>query len=395
MHRGFRQQAKSGEKYNRMKIRQFFGSKRLLATIVLSFSLGTPLLALADQLSDAQALLKQGQLQPALDKVEQLLATKPKDAQARFLKGLILTEQNRPNEAILVFQKLTEDYPELPEPYNNLAVIYAQQKQYDKAKTALEMAIRTHPSYATAHENLGDIYARLASQAYDKALQLDTGNTAAQSKLALMRDLLTLSSRPGTAKPVPPPTVAAAPATPAPAATPAASAPAKPPAPVAPAPSPAPAAAPVKPAAPPTTVAAPAPAPAAPAPAPAPAQPAAEKNGDTVAAVTEVTRTVQQWADAWSSKDVKSYLGYYGPEFQTPNRMARSAWEKERRQRLTKPGEIKVDLQNLETSIEGDKATVKFRQDYRSTNLNSTSTKSLVLIRQNGKWLIQQERVGG
>jgi tetratricopeptide (TPR) repeat protein len=47
-----------------------------------------------------------------------------------------------------VFSKLTEDYPELPEPYNNLAVLYAQQKQYDKARTALEMAIRIHPGYA-------------------------------------------------------------------------------------------------------------------------------------------------------------------------------------------------------------------------------------------------------
>lgn len=374
MHRGFRQQAKGGEKYNRMKIRQFFGSKRLLATIVLSFSLSMPLIALADPLSDAQALLKQGQLQPALDKVEQQLATKPKDAQARFLKGLILTEQNRPNEAILVFQKLTEDYPELPEPYNNLAVIYAQQKQYDKAKTALEMAIRTHPSYATAHENLGDIYARLASQAYDKALQLDTSNAAAQNKLALMRDLLTLSSRPGTAKPVAPPTVAAAPAVPASPTPPAANTPAKPPT-----PTPAPA----KPAIPP------------PAATPAATPPAAEKTGDGEPAVAEVTKTVEQWADAWSNKDVKSYLGYYSSEFQTPNRMARATWEKERRQRLTKPGEIKVELQDVETSIEGDKATVKFRQNYRSSNLNSTSTKSLVLIRQNGKWQIQQERVGG
>jgi tetratricopeptide (TPR) repeat protein len=94
-----------------------------------------------------------------------------------------------------VFSKLTEDYPELPEPYNNLAVIYAQQKQYDKAKQALEMAIRTHPSYATAHENLGDIYARLASQAYDKALQIDSSNSSAQNKLALIRDLMSTASR--------------------------------------------------------------------------------------------------------------------------------------------------------------------------------------------------------
>jgi Flp pilus assembly protein TadD len=65
---------------------------------------------------------------------------------------------------------LIEDYPELPEPYNNLAVLYAQQKQFDKARTALEMAIRIHPGYATAYENLGDLHSRLASQGVRESL---------------------------------------------------------------------------------------------------------------------------------------------------------------------------------------------------------------------------------
>jgi tetratricopeptide (TPR) repeat protein len=122
-------------------------------------------------------------------------------------EGLILTEMGRPADAIAVFTKLAEDYPELPEPYNNLAVLYAQQKQYDKARTALEMAIRTHPSYSIAHENLGDVYAKLASQAYDKALQLDSSNAATQSKLSMIRELISTSSRasvkPGAAVPRP------------------------------------------------------------------------------------------------------------------------------------------------------------------------------------------------
>src|ERR1041385_3557410 len=122
--------------------------------------------ARADDLDDASRLLKAGERQQALDKVNRVLAEKPKDPQARFLKGLILTEQGKQPEAIDVFTKLTQDYPNLPEPYNNLAVIYASQGQYDKARTALEQSIRTHPSYATAYENLGDVYAKLASQAY-------------------------------------------------------------------------------------------------------------------------------------------------------------------------------------------------------------------------------------
>ena len=87
--------------------------------------------AAADELQDANALFKQGNHAQALDKVNSYLANHPKDAKARFLQGLILTEQNKSTEAIKVFTALTEDYPELPEPYNNLAVLYAAQGQYD------------------------------------------------------------------------------------------------------------------------------------------------------------------------------------------------------------------------------------------------------------------------
>src|SRR6185369_17986120 len=132
-----------------------------------------------------------------MDKVEAFLRAQPKDPQGRFLKGLLLTEEKKVPEAIQVFTGLTEDYPELPEPYNNLAVLYASQGNYDKAKAALELAIHTHPSYATAHENLGDIYAQLASRAYDRALQLDKNNTSAQVKLAMVKDIF--SAQKGTA----------------------------------------------------------------------------------------------------------------------------------------------------------------------------------------------------
>ena len=155
----------------------------------------------ADDLKEAQKLYGQGKLQPALDKVEVFLKAQPRDPQGRFLKGLVLTEQKRIPEAIQVFTGLTEDFPELPEPYNNLAVLYASQGNYDKAKSALELAIHTHPSYATAHENLGDIYAQLASRAYDRALQLDKNNTTAQVKLAMVKDLFSSQKAAGTPRP--------------------------------------------------------------------------------------------------------------------------------------------------------------------------------------------------
>ncbi len=344
-----------------------------LAAALLLGALALPVQA--DSLQDASNLLKQGQKSQALDKIDQYLAGKPKDAQGRFLKGLILTELKRPQEAISVFIKLTEDYPELPEPYNNLAVIYAQQKDYEKAKQALEMAIRTHPSYATAHENLGDIYAQLASQAYDKALQIDSGNASAQTKLAMIRDLMGSAGRPGPGRPAgkvsavtstmpsprpvsaQPPRAVPVPAVPV-AAVPVAAAPA--------------AAAPVA---------------AAPAAVTKSVPEASNAGGD-------IGKTLDAWAAAWSKKNVKAYLAFYAKNFQTPSG-SRAAWEAERNKRINKPGSIQVSIENLKVSQESaDRATVRFRQHYRSASLKSSSNKVLVLVRHEGKWLIQQERVG-
>src|SRR6185503_16666189 len=163
----------------------------LAAALLIAALSGIALAAQTDELQEANQAFKQGQLDRALERVDAYLKTRPKDARGRFLKGIILAEQSKSADAVKVFTELTQDYPELPEPYNNLAVLYASQGQYDKARSALEMAIRTHPSYATAHENLGDIYAKMASQAYDKALQLDKSNTAAQTKLGLIKELFT------------------------------------------------------------------------------------------------------------------------------------------------------------------------------------------------------------
>ncbi|MFA6312002.1 MAG: tetratricopeptide repeat protein [Sterolibacterium sp.] len=333
-------------------------------------------LAQADTLQDISKLLKQGQQAQALEKTDKYLAGKPKDAQGRFLRGLILTEMNRTPEAIAVFTKLTEDFPELPEPYNNLAVIYAQQKHYDKAKQALEMAIRTHPSYATAHENLGDIYARMASQAYDKALQIDSSNASAQTKLAMIRDLMSASSRPTPGKPVVA-TTATAPVAQAPAE---ARPEPKPDAKHEPKPEPKPAA---KPASPPATAGV------------QPAAPVAEAKPAPGNASADIAKALDAWAAAWSKKNVKAYLSHYARDFQTPGGESRAAWESERAKRLTKPGSIQVSIGSLNVTAEGsDRATARFRQNYRSASLKTTSSKLLVLVRQDGKWLIQQERVG-
>nr|WP_315495044.1 tetratricopeptide repeat protein [uncultured Rhodoferax sp.] len=357
----------------------------LAASLVLSS-------AHADDYSDVSQLARNGKFNEALAKADQYLAGKPRDPQMRFIKGVVQRDSGKTAEAIATFTRLTEDYPELPEPYNNLAVLYAGQSQFDKARTALEMAIRTNPSYTTAHENLGDVYAKLASQAYGKALQLDASNTAVAPKLALIRELfnpaLAKGQRPSSTSAITaPPQVAAA-------ATPTAKAPPTlvPPAAVKPPPSlPAAAASPAaSPAAAATTAVAAAPA-ATPTPPPSAPEPVAPSQ--SAQASKDAEAAVRAWARAWAAKDVKGYLAAYGKEFDPPGNASRSAWETERRQRIGGKSKITVKLDNLSVSVNGDKAVAKFRQDYKADALAVSSRKTLDLARSGDRWLIVRESV--
>jgi Flp pilus assembly protein TadD len=146
--------------------------------------------AWADAVDDARALLQKGQAAEALLRLDAHLKANPGDARGRFLRGVVLTQQQKSDEAIAVFRALSEDMPELPEPYNNLAVLYAAQGRYEDARRVLETAVLTHPGYALAHENLGDIYARLAAQSYQRAGKLDPKAAGAREKLKLVDQLL-------------------------------------------------------------------------------------------------------------------------------------------------------------------------------------------------------------
>jgi tetratricopeptide (TPR) repeat protein len=328
----------------------------------------------ADDLKDAQKLYGQGKLAPALDKVDAFLKAQPRDPQGRFLKGLLLTEQKRVPEAIQVFTGLTEDFPELPEPYNNLAVLYASQGNYDKAKSALELAIHTHPSYATAHENLGDIYAQLASRAYDRALQLDKSNTSAQLKLAMVKDLFS-PQRAGAAAATKAEAPKVEPKIDAP------SAKAEMPKATPPAPTPPPVA--------PEKVAKATPTPP-PTPVPAPTPPASNSEGKA-----QAIAAVESWAKAWSAQDVKGYLAHYSADFEVPGGVSRAAWEKERAERLQKPKSIEVTVKVLNATADDKEASVSIRQQYKSDTLKNTTNKILKLEKAGDRWLIKQERVGG
>jgi hypothetical protein len=343
--------------------------------MALAGVLATAQPARADEYADVDKLFGAGQLAEAVQKADLYLASNPRDARMRFIKGLVLAEQGRTNDAVAVFVKLTEDFPDLPEPHNNLAVIYSKQGQYDQARRALEAAIRTNPSYATAYENLGDVYAKLASQAYAKSLQMDgTNNAKVTPKLAMIRELFTpqgtalasAGARPGAAKP---------------ATAPAAASP-KPPA-VVVAAAPVPAPPPAKPAA--------APAPPATAPTPAPAAPATPAAGASSEAA-DAQAAVQAWASAWSRKDMDAYFAAYTKDFSGGK--TRKSWEDERRARITGKRSISVALSDFDTQVQGDKATVQFRQAYSADALKVSSRKTLQLVRVSGRWLIQKESTG-
>ena len=319
-------------------------SIRLLLLLTLSAS--AP--AFADDLKDIAQQAGQGQTGPALDRINAHVTANPSDVQALFMRAVMLAEQGKKDEAIKAFNDITVRFPGLPEPYNNLAVLYADQGQYDKAKQALESAIKTHPSYATAHENLGDIYAKMASEAYGKALQLDTANARAQNKMLLIKDLFSVSGKTGLAATAKQPHIntATLPASPNQANTP-------------------------------VTL----------------ANEPTKSSKPEAAEDNSVQTAVTKWAQAWSNKNIEAYLDAYAESFKAPNGQSRKEWEHTRRDRINKPEKIEVSVSNIKTKQDDNThASAVFKQHYRSGKLVQSTTKTLDFVQSNGKWLIQQER---
>jgi ketosteroid isomerase-like protein len=407
----------------------------LLPVVAATLIAGT---ARADEAAEISKLLRAGQNAEAVKRADAYLARVPRDAQVRFLKGVALAD-TKPAEAIAIFAALTEDYPRLPEPYNNLAVLYAASGQYEKASAALDKAMRTNPAYAIAYQNLGDVHARLASLEYEKALQVDA-SAGAKVKLTLMQTLgspaasLAAASSPQDARQSPP-IAGKAEAKPAQKPVELAAATVTPIAPVAPQ---AKAAAPAKAAVPPLALAEPAsrhlqdarpetrpPEPARPEAKPAPAKaeshaapakpeapPArlakAEKTEkversdararaaqEAAAERSAVMSTVTAWAHAWSERDVPGYLAHYAPDFEPGKGLTRKAWAEERHARISGKGRIEVRIEKPQIEVDGNNATVRFHQVYVSDRLSASSRKTLLLSRQrNGKWQIRRETTG-
>jgi tetratricopeptide (TPR) repeat protein len=319
---------------------------RFIFLLVVGFFtvLGSIAPAHSNLIDEVYLLTDRKQYGAALDKLNTFLKTNPDDAQARFLKGLVLTERGQRDQAIVIFRDLSKDYPDLPEPYNNLAVLYAEKGMYDKARTALQKAIETHPTYATAHENMGDIYAKMASRSYRKALSLNSANDEIKTKIGHIKKVFVshitppkeLKERKSNNKKVVKKKSAKK---------------------------------------------------------PRPTKSARQKNTDIV----EVKNAVDSWAKAWTSLNINNYLNSYSKKFRVPPKFPNyNAWVQNRKRVIGKAKTIRVTYEGLSVILlDKNLARAEFKQNYWSPNYKDQVNKTLTLAREGKKWKIVWERSEG
>jgi Flp pilus assembly protein TadD len=158
--------------------------------LVLAASLfGASSLARADVLADARRLAGAAQPQAALEVIDQALVSRPKDPELRFLRGVVLTDLGRQELAWTVFTELNQEFPELPDPLNNLAVLHAARGELDRARELLEAALRNLPRHRAARENLGDVYLQLAIRQWQAVASQARPEPDLVRKLELARQL--------------------------------------------------------------------------------------------------------------------------------------------------------------------------------------------------------------
>jgi tetratricopeptide (TPR) repeat protein len=149
-----------------------------------------PVAGRADDLSDARAFLARSELDAALQRANRAAAANPRNAQARFLIGVVLMDLGKDAQALSAFTELTNEYPELPDPFNNLALLQARQGRLELARQSLETALRNDPNHRAARANLGQVHLMLAVQAWEQTAALGPIDVPLQRRLDLVRSLL-------------------------------------------------------------------------------------------------------------------------------------------------------------------------------------------------------------
>ena len=302
---------------------KFFGISILGAFVLLSsFSSNAK-----NNIEEIKLLLKSGKYYRAETIIKNDIENNLNDPELLFYKGIIETNLGKNNEAIDTFRELTERFPELPEPFNNLAVLYAEKGQYRLAKEILEQAIKTNPSYLTAHINLGDIFTKMASESYNKALEIDKSNNVAITKLSMITQLF--NYQPNT-KNTSIKVASSKPETKA-----------------------------VK---------------------------LSNKDKEKYILVA-----IEDWKSAWEAKDMDGYLSSYSSDFMYPNNMSKAEWEKYRTNRIVSKKTIAISISNIKLRFKKEKVIATFSQNYKAGKLNQTSNKTLVFEGKRDRWLILKE----
>jgi Flp pilus assembly protein TadD len=168
----------------------FSSSHRCAALLVLASALAIPAAVLADTAEEVRLLMTRGEHAAALQLAQRDAEARPRDPQARFLQGVVLMEMGRDDEALALFANLTQLYPELPDPMNNIALLHARAGRLDQAMTALQAALRSDPGHRTARANLGQVHLMLAVQAWERVAASGPLEPALQRKLEAARTLV-------------------------------------------------------------------------------------------------------------------------------------------------------------------------------------------------------------
>ena len=103
-----------------------------------------------------------------------MLEREPGHVQGRLLHGVLRAREGETGEAIRIFEALRREHPDMIEPYNNLAVLYALEGRLEAARETLVATLERSPD-AIAYTNLGDVYGKLARRAYERARELEEG----------------------------------------------------------------------------------------------------------------------------------------------------------------------------------------------------------------------------
>lgn len=271
-----------------------------------------------------------------------MLKQQPENTRILFLTALALQKNNQPEQAQRYYQRLVTLHPELPEPKNNLAMIYLQQGKYDSAVDQLIESLNTHPAYATAWTNLSNLYKGLASEAYRKALSEDNNTTSVMDSIQLtaMTHIYALPAQMQVAQTEP--LVTAMKKAPAPAVTK-------------------------------TRVA------------------KSDANANTAREKAIVT-SLEQWAHDWSNKDFDNYIAAYIPTYKG-NKPNHEDWVAYRNSRINRPGKLQVKLKNIHIKSHNRQfAVIDFDQSYQSANYRDKVRKRVHFMQTRQGWKITKER---